>query len=147
MIVADPATARRFQTRHHPTGDICHHYEIWSLTCDQFDDMRDRAGYCCEICRIPEARAYRGRLLIDHVQADSWKGIYRSYIRGLLCHRCKSLMARVDGNKPWGAKRGQFGIEFEAAAIAYAANSWQMPDGTIRPRLVAAGFDRFKDWT
>lgn len=118
------------ETHHHPAGGTCHHFELYRLSCDHYDDMRDRAGRACEICRIPDLEAKGGGLVIDHFHpVFGWEF---PYIRGLLCRADNSLMARVDGRMKWGANR----TELEPLGLAYAANSWQMPNGLIRPRAV-----------
>jgi hypothetical protein len=116
--------ARKDQTRHHPLGLVCNHYSTYGLTCDHYDDMRQRAGYRCEICRLPEGEAKRGKLVVDH---HSGRGGIEWHIRGLLCDRCNSLMSRIDGHA-----RGSGNRRLEAEARAYAANSWQVPGGDVR---------------
>jgi hypothetical protein len=113
------APSRKDQTRHHPKGKTCHHWQHHWLTCDEYDQLRARAAGACEICRTPEAETGGRRLVIDHFedrQARLW------FIRGLVCDRCNTVMSCFDGHKPWGANR-----RWEAAAREYEARSWQQP--------------------
>ena len=89
--------ATKDQNRHHPLGAICWHYSRFRLTCDEYDALRARAGDECEICRTPKAEAPNQRLVIDH-----FSGRPASYVRGLVCNRCNSVMSCHDGNKNWG---------------------------------------------
>jgi hypothetical protein len=112
------------EVRHSARGNTCGHFALYAITCDQYDEMRRQADYRCEICGKPESDCHRGRLVIDHHhggQGFPW------HVRGLLCGRCNSVMAAVDGKRKWGSDRS-----LETKALAYAANSWQTPAGSIR---------------
>ncbi|WP_329368867.1 endonuclease VII domain-containing protein [Streptomyces sp. NBC_00669] len=75
----------------------CLHATVYGLTCAQYEEMRDRAGDCCELCRTPGPETPRGSLVIDH-----FDGMGVNFVRGLLCDRCNALMSRYDGTAPWG---------------------------------------------
>ena len=85
----------------------CHHYAHYELTCEQFDQLRERAGGKCEICGTSEQEIYRQKLYIDHCHTTG-------QTRGLLCPKCNTVMACLDGRKPWGANR-----RWETRAKAY----------------------------
>jgi recombination endonuclease VII len=106
------------ETRHHPDGKTCHHFNYHRLTCDEYDALRARANGHCEICGRPEEDTPRGVLDVDHF--EHW-GV--RFVRGLLCHKCNAgVMPCVDGRKVWGANR-----KWEAKAREYEANSWEKP--------------------
>lgn len=110
---------RKNQTRHHPEGKTCHHWQHHWLTCDEYDQLRARAAEACEICRTPESETGGRRPVIDHFEdraARLW------FIRGLVCDRCNAVMSCVDGRKKWGANR-----RWESAAKAYEERSWDRP--------------------
>lgn len=121
------------QNRHHPRGAICWHYSGFKLTCDEYDALRARAGGRCEICGIPEAEIYNRRLVIDH-----FRGRPASYVRGLLCNGCNSVMACHDGNKNWGPRTGRW----REKAADYAANSWHSPEYGLRLQQHRGPIDR-----
>lgn len=76
----------------------CHHYAVYGMACDEYDDLLWRAGDSCEICRKPAAELYKGRLCIDH---DGRLGNGWNHVRGLLCPRCNSNLRYVDnGYRP-----------------------------------------------
>lgn len=89
---------------HHAT---CQH-GAYRLTCEDFEALWERAGGCCEICRVPAADTPAGKLGIDHAQEYGYFAV-----RGLLCAKCNSLMRYVD--------RGQ---KTSRAAREYMANAW-----------------------
>lgn len=75
--------------------ETCHH-RIYRLTCDEYDELRARAGGCCERCRTPAKETTRGILVIDHAR--------RHYdpdnaVRGLLCDRCNQHLWLVEAGK------------------------------------------------
>lgn len=96
---------------------MCHHYQLHNLTCDEFEALRERAGGRCEICGTPEDQTGGKRLVVDHFEG---RGV--SFVRGLICDKCNSVMACLDGNKAWGANR-----RWEPQAREYEANSWHLP--------------------
>lgn len=116
--------ARPDQSRHHPLGKVCNHYATYGLSCNDYDDMHQRADYRCEICRLPEAETKRGKLVVDHHYGR--RGV-EWHVRGLLCDQCNALMSWIDGNR--GRTRRYM---LEPQARAYAANSWQIPGGDVR---------------
>lgn len=121
------------ETRHNPAGKTCHHYARYRLTCDEFDALRVRSGGCCEICKTPEGQTASKKLCIDHY---SRSGV--SYVRGLLCNRCNTVMACLDGNKPWGANR-----IWEDAARQYMAATWLTPEEGKRLAVLRGPIDRW----
>lgn len=95
----------------HESKKTCHHRMVYGLTCFGFDEMRWRAAGRCEICRVPQERLYKGRLLIDH---DHRLGNSQNHIRGLICPKCNAAMKYVDNGfrKPTHAQ------------LMYIYNSW-----------------------
>lgn len=111
---------RNTETRHHPDGKTCHHFFFHGLTCDQYDDLLDRANGCCEICGVAGKETPRGFLVVDHYHGKK----VASFIRGMLCDYCNgTVMACVDGLKVWGP----VSRKWEAKGREYEANSWQRP--------------------
>lgn len=72
----------------------CRH-RYYGLNCDLYEQMLEETGQRCEICGSPPQGNTAGKLFIDH---DNAIGIWA--VRGLLCHRCNSLIADKPG---WGA--------------------------------------------
>ena len=105
---------RATETRHHPQGKTCHHFEYHGLSCDEFDALHSRSGGQCEICETPVEETGGRRLVVDHYWRDG-----RRIIRGLLCDKCNVVMSCMDGRKPWGANR-----RWEPKAREYEANAW-----------------------
>lgn len=117
---------RLTQARHSKSGLPCHHFDMHGVTCDEYDQMRERAAGSCEICRTPEPLTGGKRLVIDHFQAPRmW------IVRGLLCDRCNSLMSKFDGTKNWGSDRA----EREPLAAAYQERCWQQISQQERSRM------------
>lgn len=112
------------ETRHSAAGTTCHHFYHHGLTCDEYDSLRARANGHCEICGLHESETGGKRLVVDHVERP---GVY--VIRGLVCDRCNTVMACVDGKKPWGANQ-----HWEEQALRYAAEGWERPISTV-PRI------------
>ncbi|MFE9064876.1 endonuclease domain-containing protein [Streptomyces violaceusniger] len=101
---------------------MCHR-----LTCDEYDELRERAGGCCEICGTPEAETGGKRLVVDHFEGRGFR-----LVRGLLCDSCNAVMSCVDGTKRWGVNR-----RWESEALEYEASSWQQPTPEQRAAVVA----------
>lgn len=89
--------SRRTETRHATPGNACTHFLNFGLTCDDYDRMRERARDSCEICETPEEATTRAQLVIDHFHGG---GVW--FVRGLVCDRCNSVMARHDRAAEWG---------------------------------------------
>lgn len=70
----------------------CHH-RIYSLTCEEFDELLARANGRCEKCGAAETDTPIGHLLIDH---DSGLGTGWDHVRGMLCSRCNTAFRYVD---------------------------------------------------
>lgn len=116
---------------HSHRGDkFCTHV-AYSLSCAQYDAMRDRAQDACEICRTPDADTVRGELIIDHYQ---WMDLF--FVRGLLCDRCNQVMARHDRKVTWGPKTQPW----REKAAAYHRSAWgATPDQlALADRQIAA---------
>lgn len=122
----------RTETRHHPQGKVCHHFARFKLTCNEFDELRERAAGACEICLTPESQTGGSRLVIDHFSSPT-----ECYIRGLLCDRCNTVMACFDGTKKWGQNR-----IWEPAAQRYAESSWQTAEDGHRAAALRGPIDR-----
>ena len=84
----------------------CHH-KMYRLSCGDFDALYARAAGSCQICHIGEAETKRGKLVIDHAPRYGYVAV-----RGLLCDKCNSLMARADAGN------------YEPLAYTYWANAW-----------------------
>lgn len=122
MLHSDPPN-RHTENRHVGPGRTCHHFQRFGLTCDEYDDLRKRADGRCEICRRAEAELSRPGLVIDH-----WECPDAFFIRGLICQRCNSVMARHDRSAEWGPAS----LPWADAAHSYHVNAWQRPDATTR---------------
>jgi hypothetical protein len=117
------------ETRHHPLGKTCHHFEYHHLTCDEYDDLRARAGGHCQICGIAEEDTRRGFLVVDH-----FRGRKTRVIRGLLCDLCNTTVMRcIDGSRVWGDDARKL----EARAREYERASWQVPSEEARQEMAA----------
>lgn len=89
--------SRRTETRHATPGNTCNHFQKYGMSCDDFDRLLARAAGRCELCETPEEETPRGALVIDHFEGD---GLF--FVRGLICDRCNSVMARHDRSAAWG---------------------------------------------
>lgn len=124
-----------------PSG-ACLHATVYDLTCAQYEEMRDRARDCCELCSTPGPRTARGALVIDHFEAPGVR-----FVRGLLCDRCNALMARHDGTAPWGPStqaRAEAARRYHLAAYGRpTAEELSRADTVIaeRTRALAARFE------
>jgi hypothetical protein len=106
------------ETRHHPLGKTCHHFQYHGLMCNEYDALHARSDGHCEICGIAERDTPRGHLVVDHFQSHGVR-----FTRGMICDRCNGgVMPCIDGRKVWGANR-----KWEAKAREYEANSWEKP--------------------
>lgn len=73
----------------------CHHW-TFSLTCEEFDRLRERAAGACELCGIAESETPRGVLCIDHDTKYDARAV-----RGLICDKCNSHLRFVEnGSRP-----------------------------------------------
>ncbi|WP_432051232.1 endonuclease domain-containing protein [Streptomyces xiamenensis] len=108
---------RQTQTRHHPQGKTCHHFQFHGLSCDEYDDMLRRANRMCELCGTPEEETGGQRLVVDHFEGNDPPV---RFIRGLVCDRCNAVMSCLDETKVWGKN-----VAWRARAIEYEANSWE----------------------
>lgn len=126
-----------------PSG-ACLHATVYGLTCAQYEEMRDRARDCCELCSTPGPRTARGALVIDH-----FEGVGVRFVRGLLCDRCNALMARHDGTAPWGPStqaRAEAARRYHLAAYGRpTAEELSRADAVIeeRTRALAARFQPY----
>lgn len=92
-----PVPNRRTETRHAAPGNTCNHFQKYGMTCDDIDMLLARAAGRCELCQTPQEETQRGALVIDHFEGD---GLF--FVRGLICDRCNSVMARHDRSAAWG---------------------------------------------
>lgn len=76
------------------------------MSCEEFDQLRQRAHDRCEICAVPANETPRG-LFIDH---DLDKGKWA--VRGLLCNACNTSLGKPRYNG-------------HAGAVAYLANPFR----------------------
>jgi hypothetical protein len=92
----------------------CHHW-TFSLTCDEFDRLRERAGGKCELCGIAEEGTPRRVLCIDHDNRYDPRAV-----RGLICDKCNSHLRFLEnGSRPADARvrayyRSAFFLEVNA---------------------------------
>jgi hypothetical protein len=105
-------------------GKLCTHWS-YGVSCDEYDQLRARSGNCCEVCRTPEPETVRGALVIDHYESGD---VF--FVRGLLCDRCNSVMARHDRRQVWGEKTRPWA----GRAAEYHRNAW----GATAEQLAAA---------
>lgn len=137
-----PRPLRRTETRHHPRGKTCHHYEFHELTCDDYDHLRARADGRCELCGTPEADTGGKRLVVDHFAAGEYETAGRpgvSFIRGMVCDRCNSMLSAFDGTKRWGPRSKAW----QSRAEAYEARSWQQPTAEDRETVAQVRARRY----
>lgn len=91
-----------------PGHENCHHTH-YLLSCEEYEAMLAACQNRCEICRLPASKNKGGKLHIDHEHR------YTSHaVRGLLCTKCNTLMARVDAGHARRTKR----------VLDYLHNAW-----------------------
>lgn len=93
-----------------PGHSDCRHRQ-YALSCRDYEQLLAETGQRCGICGCHGTKNTGGRLFIDHD-----KTIGRWAVRGLLCHRCNSLIADKPG---WG-------VGLPPGAEEYLANPWFM---------------------
>lgn len=76
-------------TIHRSPASTCMTHKKYLLTCEDYDELVDRAGGCCEICLIAPEETAAGLLHIDHDHARGWGAV-----RGLLCGPCNNRLGR-----------------------------------------------------
>jgi len=76
----------------------------FNMTPGQYKEMFEAQGGVCAICKQPETPYRKGKLAgkvrslpVDH---DHKTGV----VRGLLCVRCNTAIARMDADPEWGKK-------------------------------------------
>jgi hypothetical protein len=89
-----------------PTHTSCHHRR-YLLTCDDYENLRQRACGRCEICGVPVEETSHRMLYIDH---DCRRGHWA--VRGMLCTSCNTILG--DGT----------GVLRTRQVIRYLASSW-----------------------
>ncbi|MFI0827206.1 endonuclease domain-containing protein [Streptomyces roseolus] len=123
-----PPAVRRTDYGHRRRPDLACPHDLYRLTCDDYEAMRDRARDCCEICGLHGHDTPRGALVVDHFEGGGAR-----FVRGLLCDRCNSLMQRHDGTAPWGPKS----LHRSGEARAYHLNAFSNPTDEQRARADA----------
>jgi hypothetical protein len=95
-------------TRTLPGHGSCRH-RFYGLNCRDYEQILTDTQQRCELCGVgPRGNTY-GKLFIDHdPSVGQWA------VRGLLCHRCNSLIADKPG---WG-------VVLPAGTEGYLANPW-----------------------
>ena len=111
-------------------GLNCQHLANHGIGCDEYAEIVVWAGVRCQICGIHGAETARGELVLDHLASKPADPVPHC-IRGMICDKCNSLMARVDGRMPWGTDRTN-----EEAALRYAANAWHLTHKAQPPHRV-----------
>ncbi len=109
---------------HRKTDGPCHHYAVYMLSCEEFDELYEYARGCCQLCGTAEAETPRGMLVIDHLSDYGFQAV-----RGLLCDKCNSFMARVDSAKVRG---------WVEDVARYRLNAWFARK--VHPRLGARNY-------
>jgi Autographiviridae endonuclease VII len=64
---------------------------LYGITEEQYNEMLQRQGGCCAICRNPQNNHTSKRLHVDH---DHSTGV----VRGLLCYRCNQGLGSFEEN-------------------------------------------------
>lgn len=72
----------------------CNH-KHYSLSCEEFETLLERADHSCEICKTPGVETGHKKLFIDH---DPRRGLWA--VRGLLCASCNSKLANESAFSP-----------------------------------------------
>lgn len=90
-------------TLFHPS---CHTHRMYGMRCDEYELLRLRGKYLCELC----GRS-KDRLVIDHDHdVDEYA------VRGVICDKCNAHMRRIDsGERPIDERTG-----------AYIVNPWYL---------------------
>jgi len=128
------------------------------LSCGTYEGLLAESGQRCRICQTEARHNTAGKLFIDH---DDSMGKWA--VRGLLCHRCNSLLAEKPGwavvppadfrtylADPWYVRRArQLGVELtmppepprsalvrdaHGRAWEHTWMGWRCPDGRARAR-------------
>jgi hypothetical protein len=63
---------------------------LYGLTLEQFDAMKNAQGGSCKICKTHESNLKR-RLFVDHCHETG-------YVRGLLCQSCNTMIGNAKDN-------------------------------------------------
>jgi len=69
----------------------------YDLTPEAYDRMLLEQNFVCAICNNPETRIIHNkitRLCVDHDHLRSTPG--NCYVRGIICHKCNSILGRVN---------------------------------------------------
>jgi hypothetical protein len=88
-------------------GHVTCNHENYSLTCEQYERLLNRAKGHCELCGKPGFKSARGKLHIDHDHALGWHAV-----RGLLCNHCNTQFHRTWMDTP--------------ARTAYLSRAWHL---------------------
>jgi hypothetical protein len=118
-----------------PAHANCSHKRYW-LTCEQYEELIEACGNCCQTCQRPAAECRpHSKLYIDH---DQHYGIWA--VRGLLCPRCNSLLIsdRPDPAwaqdyiaNPWFRRAfAEMGVSIEMAPEPPLKSHFRSPKGT-----------------
>lgn len=77
---------------HHVSGRPCSTHSTYLLTCDEYDNLWERAGGRCEACgHLPDPERDSDYLVIDH---DHRYG--SGAVRGLICKWCNGALGRLE---------------------------------------------------
>lgn len=93
-----------------PAHNTCQH-RLYSLGCEEYEQLLMRASGQCEICGKQAAAEYGGKLAIDHDGRVNCRAV-----RGMVCRKCNAHLRRVDAReRPAGAE-----------ALVYLASAWYL---------------------
>lgn len=120
----------------------CTTHRTYYMSCEEYEELWAFAQGRCQICQSAPDETPRGKLCIDHLGPYGW-----GMVRGLLCDKCNSLMARVDAGSirypdgavrryqrtSWFARHVMFGRGFSVDRVRCRPRwKWpedQMPEG------------------
>lgn len=109
---------------HRSPAPACTTHKKYLLTCEDYDELVDRAEGCCEICLIAPEETVAGLLHIDHDHARGWGAV-----RGMLCGPCNNRLGR-----DW-AKHSKKAADYLARPLFREHPTTPAPEVTHAPRL------------
>lgn len=83
-----------------------HLWGRYKMTIEQYDELFERQGGVCAICRVPAAEAAKDnrKLCVDHDHSCCpGQRSCGKCVRGLLCNHCNPKLWVLEGNPEWRA--------------------------------------------